>query len=127
MAYTTAQNKAIADFRAVTNVDKTMAAKLLKASAWNPTQAVNLYATLSPFRSTAETDSHPDSTTILAVHLRVRLAADWASSSTNTAVDIHAYAHLVETNFLTPLRQPKDLTRHHHNRRHIGILQSNRR
>lgn len=50
--YTTAQNKAIADFRAITNVDKTTAAKLLKASAWNPTQAVNLYVSSKP-RSSA--------------------------------------------------------------------------
>jgi hypothetical protein len=50
--YTTAQNKAIADFRAITNVDKTTAAKLLKASAWNPTQAVNLCVS-SKLRSSA--------------------------------------------------------------------------
>lgn len=43
MAYTTVQNKAIADFRAITNVDKTTAARVLKANSWNVTQTVNRY------------------------------------------------------------------------------------
>ncbi|QDS77141.1 hypothetical protein FKW77_001282 [Venturia effusa] len=43
MAYTTVQNKAIADFRAITNVDKTTAARVLKANAWNVQQTVNSF------------------------------------------------------------------------------------
>jgi hypothetical protein len=57
--YTNAQTKAIADFRAITNLDKTTAAKYLKASNWDPTQAINSFynspgsaSTSNPSKST---------------------------------------------------------------------------
>lgn len=74
MAYTTIQNKAIADFRAITNVDKTTAARVLKANAWNVQQTVNRYQQTIK-RPWIKPNIPPASTPILAPRLPVRLVA----------------------------------------------------
>lgn len=75
MAYTTVQNKAIADFRAITNVDKTTAARVLKANAWNVQQTVNRYQQTTT-RPWIKPNMSPASTPTLAPRLPARLVAD---------------------------------------------------
>ncbi|KAF2429752.1 hypothetical protein EJ08DRAFT_634904 [Tothia fuscella] len=63
-AYTPAQKKAIADFISITNADRSTAAKILKANAWDATNAVNVYFN-NPSSASAPTGSTSSSRTTL--------------------------------------------------------------